>query len=113
MKSLVSRFKELCDEIDCQLYIKRSVNPEPLIDNKPLRLFKINKRSLPVGLDQTVAYGLTRNEAELLTKSFYKTKKIPENVIIYYDIIPDDGRVYSVFDNTEIPVMEGTNETSL
>jgi hypothetical protein len=74
---------------------------------KPVRLFNIHKRSLPVGIDQIIFVGLTRKDAEETVTHFLKTKIYFDNekeskTLIYYDIVPQDAtpKERSLFYNT-------------
>jgi hypothetical protein len=74
---------------------------------KPLRLFNIHKRSLPVGVDQIIFVGLTRKDAEETVRRFLKPKVYFDEVkesktLIYYDVVPQDATPVerSIFYNT-------------
>jgi len=74
---------------------------------KPVRLFNIHKRSLPVGIDKIVFVNLTRKDAEETVTRFLKTKIYFDNekeskTLIYYDIVPQDAtpKERSLFYNT-------------
>jgi hypothetical protein len=56
--------------------------PKPII----VPLFNIHKRSLPVGKDTIVVYGVSEEEAKRLIGTRFPPKQTPEGVI-YYDIV--------------------------
>jgi hypothetical protein len=93
------RFKEICKEI------KRNIpNPEEE-PPRPAVLHNIHKRSLPVGLDRPVMFGLAKEEAQYLLKHYLKTKVITtdeRDSIIYYDVVKDNGELAGVFDNPKV-----------
>lgn len=61
-----------------------------------VNLFNIYKRSLPVGLDQIVVIGVTKEEAEEWVEHRLKPKAYQDDTdnsktVIYYDILPQDA----------------------
>lgn len=63
---------------------------------KPVKLFNIHKRSLPVGLDKVIVFGITKEDAEWWVERKLKTKcyqndEDDSKTLIYYDVIPVDA----------------------
>jgi hypothetical protein len=83
-----------------KLRIHKVDNPEPPKPryeepsaDLPIKRFNIHKRSLPIGIDNIVVVGVTKNEAEWWVEKILKTKcyqNDPDSTktIVYFDIIP-------------------------
>jgi len=68
------------------------------------KLYNIHKRSLPVGLDKPVAWHFTRLQAiEFIEKRLKAKEYIDEHtnrpIVIYYDIVRQDGYKSGIYDN--------------
>lgn len=81
---------------------KEERKPEP-----PVKRFNIHKRSLPVGIDKVVVFGVTKEEAEWWVENKLKTKcyqNEPDDskTLIYFDVIPEGAtpREKSIYFNT-------------
>ena len=102
--NFAERFKEVCEEI------KRTI---PLQGKELARdevLYNIHKRSLPIGLDKPVMFGLTKEETHHLLKGYLKTKLTvvdEKDMVIYCDIIKDNGELAGVFDNPKVLFIDG------
>lgn len=69
---------------------------EPESDGPPVKRFNIHKRSLPVGIDKIVVFGVTRAEAEWwiefkLKAKVYQDEPEDSKTVIYYDLVPVDA----------------------
>lgn len=69
-----------------------TVRPEAPSD-RPVKLYNIHKRSLPVGIDKPVVFSVTKSEAEWWTEYVLKPRSYengPDDskTIIYYDVLP-------------------------
>jgi len=99
MNPFISRLKKICAKID-----NREV---PLvIDKKQINLdvrYNIHKRSLPVGLDKPIMWGLREEEAKIVIAKLLKSRRLMNNMEeydwIYYDMVREDGQRSSVFYN--------------
>lgn len=105
------RFKEKMNQINKELGEK--AKPKPRIKLIPLRveiplgeiLYNIHKRSLPPEIDYPIMFNLLKEEAErwvrvkLLHKRVYK-KESDKYIIIYYDMVPQDGDDHSIYENS-------------
>ncbi len=57
---------------------------------KHVHLYNVHKRSLPVGIDKPIIFGVTKPEGEALIKDFLKTEFLEQNgdtTIFYYDLV--------------------------
>lgn len=66
--------------------------------------YNIHKRSLPVGLDKPVAWNFTKLQGiEFINTRLKATEYIDENtgkpVVIYYDLVRQDGYKSGIYDN--------------
>ena len=67
------------------------------IEKKPLaRPYNIHKRSLPVGIDKIIVFGVTKEDAEWwleckLKPKCYENGPDDSKTLIYYDIVPVDA----------------------
>jgi hypothetical protein len=86
------RFADICEEI------KRTI-PEL----KPRVMYNIHKRSLPVGIDQPIMFGLTKEDADWMLAKRLHTKICEDlegiSKIVYYDIVKDNGELSGIYDN--------------
>lgn len=90
----------------------RARSQEPVLqvpDN--VKRYNIHKRSLPVGIDRVVVFGITKEDAEWWVDKKLKTRCYENSVddsktIIYYDVIPVDAtpKEKNIYFNTS-PVM--------
>lgn len=93
----------------------RIASPEPQEAAPYVQRFNIHKRSLPVGIDKVVVFGVTRHEAERWIEGRLKTRLYHHDdknskTLIYYDVIPVDAqpRERSIYYNPGPIVVDGT-----
>lgn len=93
------KFKTFCEQL--------KTGDRPLkIDQRQINYglrYKIHKRSLPVGLDQPIAWGLSETDAKSLIAKKLKSKIVKDSGmtydVVYYDMVAEDGTRSSVYDN--------------
>lgn len=91
--TFVDKFKQVCAAIN-----------EVVPQNEPkyVNTYNIHERSLPVGVDKPVMWGLTKEESQKLLRGYLKTKVVLEDekmTVVYYDVVKDNGELSGVFDN--------------
>lgn len=74
--------------------VQRASKDRPSLPS--VKLFNIYKRSLPVGLDQLIVIGVTKQEADAWVEHRLKPKAYQDDTdnsktVIYYDILPQDA----------------------
>lgn len=84
-----------------------------LQSKQPIKLYTIHKRSLPVGLDKIVVFGITKTEAEWLVGSVLKSRCYengPDDskTLIYFDILPLNAtpKEHSVYHNPSMTAID-------
>ena len=103
----LAKFKKICADIDNPLPVIETI-PVPRqvseVEERPVKLFNVYKRSLPPGLDKVIVFNVTREEAEMLVNhvSFnnihlladkcYQDDARETKTIVYYDIIPVNAK---------------------
>jgi hypothetical protein len=116
-RNFLAELAELKRKADAVANRSTSIKPS---DGKVFNLssggkkYAIRKRSLPVGIDEIVAYFVTKEEAEVLRTHVSQANNLPlfrtrtlqgatedSKILIYYDIIPIDATTeeMSVFYN--------------
>jgi len=87
--------------------IKNIDNKVPVAPKQPR--FNVHKRSLPVGLDKIVVFGVLKGEAtswieNRLKSKCYENDPDSSKTLIYYDVIPIDAtpKERSIYHNPEI-----------
>lgn len=60
--------------------------------------YNVHKRSLPIGTDIPVLFGLSEDEAKWWTNARH-TKIMANGTIIYYDTVLADDKYHSVYEN--------------
>jgi len=71
---------------------------------RPKETYMIRKRSLPVGLNQPVIWGLSEQEANDWIKDYNKTQMIntqgsDTKRVVYFDKVLEDGKEHTVYEN--------------
>jgi hypothetical protein len=105
--SFVERFKRFCAKVDTPPIAKQF----KVFDVR----YNIHKRSLPTGIDTPVLFGLPAHEAKQLLSTRFKTKLVEQEddskVLIYYDMVREDGVRSSVYDTPDGLIMQdSTND---
>lgn len=112
--NFIEQFKQRCAQIDLGLDLspqKPRYDLDALLPKKEpsklkLRRYNIHKRSLPIGIDDVVFYGVSKIEAEWLVTSFLKAKMYQDDArdsktLMYYDILPVEAtpKEHSIYFN--------------
>jgi hypothetical protein len=110
MNQFKHRLKLFCDQL-------RNGERPAVIDRKQIVLgvrYNIHKRSLPVGLDLPIAWGVSEDEATKLIAKCLKSRLIKDEKetydVIYYDMVREDGLRSSVYDNPPEIIKEDYTE---
>jgi hypothetical protein len=115
--NFADRFKDFCEELhkQTQSLMTSTLKEIPVAQMNIGVRYNIHKRSLPVGLDKPVMFGLSEEESEIVLSKFFKTKMIENKddtkTLIYYDRVREDGVRSSVFDNPPGIIIESSDTT--
>lgn len=107
--NFVEKFKRFCHKVDAPQIEKKY----KVFDVR----YNIHKRSLPVGLDKPVLWGLPEDEAKYLLTTLFKSRVTvdgEDRLVIYYDMVREDGVRSSVYDTPRgFVVQDSTNDKIL
>lgn len=92
------------EEIEQEAKRRAELRKEREERNRPLHTYTVNKRSLPVGINKPVIWGLSQEEAQAWIKDHNKTTVLDVHGtdvqrIIYFDAVKDDGKEHSIYEN--------------
>lgn len=90
-RDFVAELKSRINALNNPKKKREEQTPEP-----PVKRYNIHKRSLPIGIDKVVVFGVTKTEAEWWIANVLKTKCYQDDekeskTIIYFEILPVDA----------------------
>jgi hypothetical protein len=119
--SFADDFKKKCADIEAEIHalVDKPCNykqPKAQPAKEASAYYNIQKRSLPPGLDQTIVYRVTKDEADLW-KRMLKAKIISyedhgPRTVHYYDVVRDDGYKAGIYENDVAIVKEEGSDIS-